>query len=75
MTSICMKMKLHAELIFHMKGLIRTWSRFETEAQENSEMAYSYYRANYRHKNSLNFGIKENCLLKSFLYLTLFVCE
>ena len=33
-----MKMKLHAELIFIRK--VRTYTRFETEAQENSEMAY-----------------------------------
>ena len=31
-------MKLHAELIFIWK--IRTYTRFETEAQENSEMVY-----------------------------------
>ena len=34
LTLICMKMKLHAELIF----ICLTF--FETEAQENSEMAY-----------------------------------
>ena len=31
-----MRMKLRAELIF----IFRTWTRFETEAQGNSEMAY-----------------------------------
>ena len=40
MTLICMKMKLYAELIFIWK--FRTWTRFETEARENSEMAYLY---------------------------------
>ena len=37
MTLICMKMKLRAELIFIWKV---SHFRFETEAQENSEMAY-----------------------------------
>ena len=36
MTLICMKIKLHAELIFIR---FRTQTRFETEAQENTEMA------------------------------------
>ena len=35
---ICMKMKLHAELIFIRK--VSHLNSFETEAQENSEMAY-----------------------------------
>ena len=38
MTLICMKMRLHAELIFIWKG--RAYIRFETEAQKNSEIAY-----------------------------------
>ena len=37
MTLICMKMKLHAELIFRWK--VCTLTRFETETEENSEMA------------------------------------
>ena len=36
MTLVCMKMKLHAELI----QVFAPKTRFETEAQENSEMAY-----------------------------------
>ena len=38
LTLICMKMKLHAELIFICK--VSDLDSFETEAQENSEMAY-----------------------------------
>ena len=36
MTLICMKIKLHAELIFICK--VSHLTHFETEAQENSEM-------------------------------------
>ena len=36
---LCMKMKLHAELIFIWK-VSPDLDSFETEAQENSEMAY-----------------------------------
>ena len=39
MTLICMKMKLHAELIFIWK--VSHVDKFWTEAQENSEMAFS----------------------------------
>ena len=39
MTLICMKMKLHAKLVSHDR--LCTQTRFETEAQENPEMAYS----------------------------------
>ena len=38
MTLICMKMKLHAELIFIWK--VSHLDSFETEAQENSAMAH-----------------------------------
>ena len=37
-TLICMKMKLHAGSF--SKERFRTYTRFETEAQENSEMVY-----------------------------------
>ena len=36
---MCLKMKLHAELIFIWK--VSHLNSFETEAQVNSEMAYS----------------------------------
>ena len=39
MSLICMKMKLHAELIFVWK--VSHFDSFKTEAQENPEMAYS----------------------------------
>ena len=45
MTLICMKMKLHAELIFIWK--VSHLPRFETEAQENSEMAHCFSRPRF----------------------------
>ena len=46
MTSICMKMKLHA-----CRTHFRTWTRFEREAQENSEWHTTHYRSG-RSRNS-----------------------
>ena len=39
-TLICMKMKLHAELIFIKVSHLQLYTCFETEAQEDSEMVY-----------------------------------
>ena len=61
MALICMKIKLHAELILIL-------SRFETEAQEKPEMAYCHADTKSR-----RCGFKWPWLLRQWNYTVLFL--
>ena len=62
-----MKMKLHAELVSYER--FRTQSRFETEAQENSVMAYYHDKKESDMNDELMFSPWSKSVAKSTRFI------